>query len=107
MRIGKLNKRAQFQTETRISDGAGGFARTWSNFAKVWAKLIPKTGSEQIIGDQQTHVVSNELIIRYRTDITTSMRVVISGTAYNVQSFSDTESDKRYLTLSISQGVAI
>jgi len=107
MRIGKLNKRAAFQSEARTTDNMGGYTRTWSTDFTVWCFLKPKAGRELLNAGQQTHFVGNDLVIRYREDVTTEMRVVIEGVNYNIQSFSDMNSDRKYLTLSITQGVAI
>lgn len=107
MKLGKLDKRAAFQSETRTPDGMGGNSRTWATDFTLWAQLKPKAGREVLTGTQQVHVQTNELVIRYRTDITTAMRVIIEGVTYNIQSFADMDSTKRYLTLSLTQGVAI
>ena len=105
--IGKLNKRAEFQTGTRTSNGSGGFTKTWNKTFVVWCRLIPKLGNESVTGRQQTHEVRYEIKIRYRTDIKSSMRILINDEVYNVKSFVDLESNEKYLTISAIKGQVV
>jgi len=107
MSIGKLNRRVKIQEETRTTDGAGGFTRTWATIATVWGKLTPMSGREALDAAQQTNMQKFALKIRYRTGVSTAKRVLISDDVYNIRNSFNIDQKRRYLDAVVEKGVAV
>lgn len=76
VKIAELNQRITIQTQTRTSDGQGGWTVTWATFATVWAKVKPVRAKERFFAEQVQEVVTHEICIRRLTGLTTEMRVI-------------------------------
>lgn len=102
--IGKLRERVTLQAFTVVQDIYGQPIETWTNLATnptVWANIKTKpggerftSGAEQVIA-QAVHTVT----IRYRTDVTVQMRVVLSTRIFYVENVYDPTGRKEYLAL--------
>lgn len=98
MKAGSLNKRARFESQTKVSDGAGGSTLSWTEYATVWAQLSPERAREKI---QQGRITDNQAgVLRVRSSAATRLidgkyRVVVDGVTYNIKSHSnpDTRND--------------
>lgn len=75
------------------SDGIGGTTRAWSDVATLWAEITPISGSEKFNYNQQTSKQRFRIKLRYRSDITTSMRLYDSAgsRAFNIRSVINVE----------------
>ena len=80
-------------------DGAGGEAVTWRPLATVWALVEPVSGTERIVADRLTGVVTHVVTMRFRGDVTGGMRVLYRGRAYRVLVAYDPDERQRYLIL--------
>lgn len=98
---GNLRHRVTIEHRTRASDGRGGFTEAWSPLATVWASVLPRRGvTERIEAQQLVSVIIYEVIIRYRSDITSDMRVVWDGcTLYLIGPPYDPNGRRQYLVL--------
>lgn len=77
LRAGRLNKRVAIQEVTRTSDGGGGVTEAWATITNgtVWARVSPLEGTERFQAQQVQGTLTHEIEIRYRSGITTDMRV--------------------------------
>lgn len=73
MRTGELNDRVTIEQPSVTSDQAR--TKTWATLATVWAAIRASSGGEQIESAAVISSVSYEVEIRYRADVTPSMRV--------------------------------
>ena len=72
-------------TETRVSDGAGGWSSTWGTAAaSVACRFDPLNGSEQLAGGAVQPFQGYRLTLPADTTITTAYRVQKGGVTYNV-----------------------
>lgn len=88
VRAGRLNQRIQIQSksETPDTDYGGGKNASWTTVATIWAEVIPYGhGIEQFIGGATRSENSLTFRIRYRSDITASMRIVFQGRNYAIR----------------------
>jgi SPP1 family predicted phage head-tail adaptor len=88
MDIGRLNRRVVIQAQTSTVDAVGQPVNTWSTFAAVWADIRFNTGLknlETITADAQSSVAVASIRIRYRSDVTSAMRVVDGSTVYHIK----------------------
>jgi len=92
MKAGTLNKRARFESQVSVSDGAGGSTVSWQEYVTVWAQLSPERAREKI---QQGRIADNQAgVLRVRSSTATRLidgkyRVVLDGTVYNIKSHSN------------------
>lgn len=76
MRAGQLDRRITIETPTGTQDTFGEFTETWATFATEWAQYEPLKGREQLDAMQVNADLQARFRIRYRSDITTKMRIV-------------------------------
>ena len=88
-RIGELRARLVLEAPNLAADGAGGSTRTWSAVDTIWGAVRPLRAREQVIGDKSMGLLSHEIEIRYRGDITTRMRFRLGARAFYISAFYD------------------
>lgn len=103
-----MRDRLQLQSESRTSDGGGGFATTWSTLATVWGRVVPRRGAERREADRVEDATVVEFEIRYRTGISAAQRLVHvpTGDTYNIRSVINPDARRRFLRLVCERGVA-
>lgn len=72
---GNLDRRITIESETITRDEWGGEVLSWATLASVWAGIDYNTAGETVEAEQQTALSRINFIIRYRTDLTSRMRV--------------------------------
>lgn len=72
---GKLAHRVQLLRLTSTRDRAGGVVQTWTQFAEVWAEVVPFTGRELIAAEALEAETDTRVRIRYRPDVDSGVRV--------------------------------
>ena len=97
--IGALRERVTLQLPVRTPDGAGGAAVSWTAGTPVWAKVEERGGGERVEGERLAAKARLRVTIRYRSGITTEMRVMRDGKALNILSLRDPDGRKRFLLL--------
>lgn len=106
---GRLDQLVRFQQETTTSDGGGGVTRSWGDIAlraEEWAKVLPVRGDEQVAAQSQRGVVLYQVIVRYRDDITSAMRIQWGTKTLNVRSAVDPDNERRWLQILAEEGLA-
>jgi SPP1 family predicted phage head-tail adaptor len=69
---GQLNKRITFQTPVVIPiEGI----TSYTDYCTVWAAIRPLVGNRRYQAQQYNSEIAGQIIIRYRNDITSSMRI--------------------------------
>lgn len=104
--IGDLRSRVTFQTSTRVADGQGGFTETWANLATnptVYAYLAAVNSRERLFSQQMQYQRSHVLVIRYRTDLNTSMRITYEGREFQIKGIRNPEERKAFLILDLEE----
>lgn len=61
---GRLRERITIRRGADVPDGRGGYTRSWTDLAKVWAEVINVSGREAVIGQTLTGVSSFRVTIR-------------------------------------------
>ncbi len=76
--IGKVRHRIVIQQKTRgASDGAGGnVSETWSTYKELWAGIDQRSAREIVAADQTVRRMSAQIMVRYRTDLNSAMRIL-------------------------------
>lgn len=92
-----LKHQLVLQQRSTSADGVGGFTRSWSDVATLWAEIVPISGSEKFAYEQQTSRQRYRIKLRYRSDITPGMRLfeTASSRVFDIKSVINThEQDK-------------
>jgi SPP1 family predicted phage head-tail adaptor len=103
---GLLRRRVTLQQPEDTPDGAGGFARNWADVAEVWADIRPAQGSEKLEGLQLQWQVTHRVTLRYRAGVTTAMRLLESGRAFNIRAVMDRDEGHAVLDVLAEEGAA-
>jgi SPP1 family predicted phage head-tail adaptor len=100
--IGKLNKRITIQEQNRTPDGGGGFSVVWQSIAanpSVYASVVPLSGGEVLSMRQLENTVTHRVMIRYRSDITTAMRILNGTEVYDIKSIINIGGRNEYIEI--------
>lgn len=104
MEIGKLNRVVTIQAPATGQNSYGEPNVGWTDFAiGVPASVIDVTGREFLAAAAVQNAAETKVTIRHIDGITSAMRVLHQGTAYNIQAVLGT--DRRSLLLMCERGV--
>lgn len=84
MNIGELRNRIEIQRYVRTENEVGEEVKQWQSYVKLWAKFETSLVKEQVQAGKNSESIVNKIVIRYRHDLDTSMRVVYKGKNYNI-----------------------
>ena len=59
-----LNRRLALEEERKLSDGAGGWSRSWAALGVLWAAVSAGSGREVEVGGQGRSRVSHRILVR-------------------------------------------
>ena len=106
---GKLRHKVQLQEQQITQDPVTGeMVTTWQTVADPWAEIVPMSGREFMAAGAEQSEVRGRIVIRYREDVDSSMRVVYRGKYYNIHAvLPDAESGLEHLTLMTGEGVRL
>lgn len=84
MRFEKMDRRIVIEQPSVSRNSYGEDTRTWSTLVTAWAQVIEGTVNERFTADSRREQRMVVFRIRYRTGITTGMRVNYGGRYYNI-----------------------
>jgi SPP1 family predicted phage head-tail adaptor len=84
MNIGELRNRIEVQNYVRVENDVGEEVKLWQSYIKLWAKFKTSSVKEQLQAGKETSSILYEIIIRYRNDLDTTMRVVYKDKSYSI-----------------------
>ena len=107
----RLRHRLTLQQESLTPDGAGGYARSWSDVADVWAEIIPLAGNaaygrETTVAGQLQSEISHRVLLRYRAGVTAGMRLLFDSRMFNIVSVANRDEQSEVLELLVLEGGA-
>lgn len=83
---GKLDRRLTFLEKTSQSDGAGGLTNVqWRTLFTCYAEYIPLRAQQQFDAGALVSLVTVQFRIRYRSGVTSALRVSCDGITYQIQ----------------------
>jgi len=97
MKAGQLRHRVTIQSRTTARDAHDDPIATWSTVVKVWASIEPLNARELILAQQVESNVTHKVTIRYRSGVTSAMRVVFGSRTFEIDSVINT--DERNITM--------
>jgi len=84
MRAGELRNKIEIQNYIRIENEVGEEVKQWQHYASPWSKFYNSSVKDQLKAGKDAPSIIYEIVIRYRIDIDTTMRVVYKGKNYNI-----------------------
>jgi SPP1 family predicted phage head-tail adaptor len=96
--IGQLRQRVTLQAPVDAPDDIGAADRTFSAFAQVWARVETLSAQEQFIEQRLEQSRRCAVMIRWRSDVTSQMRIVFRGRILVIRSVEDRDETPRFLT---------
>lgn len=92
---GKMRHRITFQSFTGLQDDYGDPLQSddsnWENTATLWAAIDPISGREFYAAEQSQSEVSHKIRCRYRSGLTTAMRIKYGKRIFQIVSIIDWE----------------
>ena len=101
MRAGRLNKRVTIQSPATGQDATGEPTTGWTDVATVWASIVDVSGREYVAAGGLQNSAQTKIMIRYRSGIVPSMRVVHGSDTFNIEAVLG--QDRRSLLLMCSR----
>lgn len=106
MTASMLRHKVLIQRLNKTADEAGGWEKSWSSIGSTWAYMRASGGGERFFGDRLNMEIRYTATIRYRADLLPSDRIIFEGKPYQIRSIIDLEFKKKWLELSLEEGVA-
>lgn len=94
-----MDKRVVIQTSSTSGDGQGGITETWADGATVWASIEPLKGYEKFQAMQLETPCTHKVMMRYRDDVTTKIRLKFGTRVFNVKEATNLFEQKTWMRL--------
>lgn len=108
--IGPMRQRITIQAESAASDSQGGYTRSWTTAATVWADVRPVSASEIRSADALDGRVLLRAIVRYTSETaaitSANHRISYDSRTFNITGVQNPDGRKRYLELTLEEGGA-
>lgn len=99
MHAGHLRTRIEIEQRTPGQDGAGQPVDVWTRLARVPADVRVTGGLEAIRAGGDASLIRASARIRWRTDVTAQMRVMVDGAPWNVKAVLPDVATRRWVDL--------
>ena len=106
IKAGMLREPVEFQSQVKTDIGGGATTITYVKRVDLRGHFKPMSGSERLYAERLDATTRNRLVIRYRSDLTESDRVIIRGRAYQIRSIINIEFRNKFLEIDLDGGVA-
>lgn len=94
---GELRTRAMLEAPDDSTDESGAIVRVWRPVASIWAKVSPRRGAELFVAGAQESVLTSEVVMRWRPDVASPMRLRIGARALSIRAAFDLDGSRRFL----------
>jgi SPP1 family predicted phage head-tail adaptor len=95
--IGALRERLTLEAPSRVDDGGGGATITWIEVAILWARIVPRSGSESHELDRIAGKASHDVTIRHRGDVSPEKRFRLGGRVFDIRAAFDPDGRRHWL----------
>lgn len=94
---GELRTRVVLEAPDDSTDDTGALVRAWRPVASIWAKVSPRRGAELFVAGAQESVLTSEVVVRWRPDVASPMRLRIGSRALVIRAAFDPDGARRFL----------
>ena len=95
--LAALRHRVTIERPVRNDNEGGAATIIWQQVATVWAQIKGLDGREIIRADTPVVRATHRIVMRYRTDVDATMRIVVAGKYHEIISALDEEGRNRWL----------
>lgn len=99
MRAGNLRNYVTIQQPASDQDDRGEDTATWTTLGQVYAEILPIGAREIDVARGFAPTVSHRIRIRYRSDVTTLMRITFDSRTFAINGAVDQDGRKRELMI--------
>lgn len=103
MRAGTLRHRVAIQSATQSVDDFGSPTATWTTLATVYARVEAISGREYFAAAQKQSEVTHRVTVRYRDDVTPTMRIMWGSVELLVESVLPDERQRQLEIMCVQQ----
>ena len=107
-RVGKLRNKITIQNTDITTDNHGGYTTGRSTYITAFATITPKAG-RQIFNESTGERVQNphtyEFMIRYRSGITETMRILFGSRTFDIVKIDDQNDYNNFITITAIENV--
>ena len=96
--IGALRHRLRLETPIDVSDGIGGFSRSYRTIGYLWARVDAIAAGQQFSEQKFEQTTSYQIDLRWRADVVTGMRFVFRERMLLIHAVRDPDGARRFLT---------
>ena len=104
--IGRLRYQVDLQSATNTRDSGGGLSQSFNSVSKIFADIRPQSGDETFRQGKMQEKLTHNIIIRFKTGVTTSQRIVYKSRVFNIRSIINVDERDRFLMLKCVEGEA-
>ncbi len=95
----QLYYRITLQQRSTAQDAYGQQGASWSNVAQLWAGIEHVDGTEAVASGTLTPMTTAKITIRWRADVTPTMRVLYRGQAWDIEAVLPQHNNRELLLL--------
>ena len=106
VQAGMLREPVEFQSQVKTDIGGGATTITYVKRVSLRGHFKPMSGNERLYSERIDATTRNRLIIRYRTDLLESDRVIVRSRAYQIRFINNLEFRNKFLEIDLDGGVA-
>lgn len=103
---GMLREPVTFQQQVAVDIGGGASQIAYTDRFSVRAHIKPLSGNERLYASRIDATTKNRIVIRYRSDVVESDRVVIRNRYYQIRFVNNVEFRDKWLEIDLDGGVA-
>lgn len=104
--IGRLRYKVDLESATNTRDSGGGLSQAFNAVASIFADIRPQSGDETFRQGKVQEKLTHNIIIRYRTGVTTSQRISYDSRIFQIRSVINVDERDRFLMLKCVEGEA-
>lgn len=109
VRAGQLRHRVTIEKYLKGGRDDDGYnlPSQWIEHGKLWAKVTPLSSKDLMSAQAEQSEVTARMMVRYNTEVDTTMRVIWKGRTYAIDSegLDDNEDGVTYTTFNLSSGI--
>jgi len=97
--VGKMRERVAVYSQSQSVSAAGEITSSWALTTTIWARVEPLSATQIVLANRDDAQRIYKMIARYRTDITTTSRVIWRNRKFDVTGIMDETEQRQFLTV--------
>ena len=94
---GLLRTELALEAVTAAPDGLGGYSESWTEIARLFARIEPVAAESRFGADQTLEAVTHRITLRHREGVSSGMRFTRQARVFDILTVHDPDESSRYL----------